>query len=119
MTKLEQALAALLNSDSVALAAEGAADNVAEKVKEKTAEIKELGELVYYKLYLKAPEALDALSHALDTHAANVGSCLTVGTIGPTIATHVGLGAMGLFRFPADLHATELNDLDRYLTPTF
>ena len=80
---------------------------------------RELGELVYYKLYLKAPEALDALSHALDTHAANVGSCLTVGTIGPTIATHVGLGAMGLFRFPADLHATELNDLDRYLTPTF
>lgn len=46
MTKLEQALAALLNSDSVALEAEGAADNVAEKVKEKTAEIKELGELV-------------------------------------------------------------------------
>ena len=80
---------------------------------------KELGELVYYKLYLKAPEALGALSHALDAHAANAGSCLTVGTIGPTIATHVGLGAMGLFRFPAGLHAPELNDLDRYLTPAF
>lgn len=81
----------------------------------------ELGDLVYYKLYLKAPAALAALSEAIDRQAASgmAARLLTVATIGPTIATHVGLGAMGLMRFPASCHSAVLDDISAYLTPHF
>ena len=83
----------------------------------------ELGSLAYYKLYLKAPHALDELSRAVDRmveRGALEGSrFLTLGTIGPVIATHVGLGAMGLMRFPLECHSEALGDLSPYLTPHF
>ena len=80
---------------------------------------RQLGNLVYYKLYLKAPAALAELSAVLEKKNTAAARCLTVGTIGPTIATHVGLGAMGLLRFPARCHAPELDGIDVYLTPHF
>lgn len=83
----------------------------------------ELGDLAYYKLYLKAPHALEELSAAVDRVAArgDLGGSrfLTLGTIGPVIATHVGLGAMGLMRFPLACHSAALDDLADYLTPHF
>lgn len=83
----------------------------------------ELGSLAYYKLYLKAPHALDELGCAVDRmveRGALEGSrFLTLGTIGPVIATHVGLGAMGLMRFPLECHSEALGDLSPYLTPHF
>lgn len=79
---------------------------------------REMGPLVYYKLHTKAYEALEYMEHALEGTGAPL-RCLTVGTIGPTIATHVGLKAIGLFAYPEEYHNPELDDIAKYLTPHF
>lgn len=79
---------------------------------------RDMGPLVYYKLHTKAYEALEFMDRALGKTDAPV-RCLTVGTIGPTIATHVGLRAVGLFAYPEECHNPELDDIAEYLTPSF
>lgn len=79
---------------------------------------REMGPLVYYKLHTKAHKALDAMDKALAKTDAPLRS-LTVATIGPTIATHVGLHAIGLFAYPEEFHNPELDDIATYLTPSF
>lgn len=78
----------------------------------------EMGPLVYYKLHTKAYKALDYMEEALERSQAPM-RCLTVATIGPTIATHVGLGAVGLFAYPEEFHNPELDGIAEDLTPKF
>lgn len=79
---------------------------------------REVGPSVYYKLHTKAYKALEYMDRALETVDAPV-RFLTVATIGPTIATHVGLHAVGLFTYPEEYHNPELDDIAEYLTPEF
>ena len=79
---------------------------------------REMGPLVYYKLHTKAYKALEFMDWALDKTDASL-RFLTMGTIGPTIATHVGLRAVGLFAYPEEFHNPELDDIAEYLTPSF
>lgn len=79
---------------------------------------REVGPSVYYKLHTKAYKALEYMDRALETVDAPV-RLLTVATIGPTIATHVGLHAVGLFTYPEEYHNPELDDIAEYLTPEF
>lgn len=79
---------------------------------------REMGPLVYYKLHTKAYKALEFMDRALDKTDASL-RFLTMGTIGPTIATHVGLRAVGLFAYPEEFHNPELDDIAEYLTPSF
>ena len=79
---------------------------------------REMGPLVYYKLHTKAYKALEYMEQVLEDTAAPL-RCLTVGTIGPTIATHVGLKAVGLLTYPEEYHNPELDDIAGYLTPHF
>lgn len=79
---------------------------------------REVGPSVYYKLHTKAYEALDHMEHAIEKIDAQV-RFLTVATIGPTIATHVGLHAVGLFTYPEEFHNPELDNIAEYLTPDF
>lgn len=81
----------------------------------------ELGPLVYYTLSTRAPKALELLGSALEkAGVAERDRFITCGTIGPAIATHVGLGAMGIFAYPAALHDAALDeDIARWLTPEF
>lgn len=79
---------------------------------------REVGPSVYYKLHTKAYKALEYMGRALETVDAPV-RFLTVATIGPTIATHVGLHAVGLFTYPEEYHNPELDDIAEYLTPEF
>lgn len=79
---------------------------------------REMGPLVYYKLHTKAYKALQFMDKALAATDAPV-RFLTMGTIGPTIATHVGLHAVGLFAYPEEYHNPELDDIAEYLTPSF
>ena len=79
---------------------------------------REVGPSVYYQLHTKAYEALEHMERAVAKLEAPV-RCLTVATIGPTIATHVGLRAVGLFTYPEEYHNPELDDIAEYLTPTF
>ena len=58
------------------------------------------------------------MDRALDKTDASL-RFLTMGTIGPTIATHVGLRAVGLFAYPEEFHNPELDDIAEYLTPSF
>ena len=62
---------------------------------------REVGPSVYYKLHTKAYKALEYMDRALEKVDAPV-RFLTVATIGPTIATHVGLHAVGLFTYPEE-----------------
>ena len=79
----------------------------------------ELGKLVYYKLHTRGGHAFDLLEQAVATSGVD-GRCLTVGTIGPVIATHVGIGAVGLFCMPAALHSDALDeDIATYLTDEY
>ncbi len=78
----------------------------------------ELGPLVYYKLHTKAHAALEMMEKPLQTSGLD-GRCLTIGTIGPTIATHVGVHAVGLFFYPEELHSPELDGISEYFTPSF
>ena len=79
---------------------------------------REVGPSVYYKLHTKAYKALEYMDRALEKVDAPV-RFLTVATIGPTIATHVGLHAVGLFTYPEEYHNPELDDIAEYLTPEF
>ncbi|WP_288734789.1 DegV family protein [uncultured Enorma sp.] len=79
---------------------------------------REVGSSVYYKLHTKAYKALEYMDRALEKVDAPV-RFLTVATIGPTIATHVGLHAVGLFTYPEEYHNPELDDIAEYLTPEF
>lgn len=79
---------------------------------------REVGPAVYYKLHTKAYKALEYMDRALEKVDAPV-RFLTVATIGPTIATHVGLHAVGLFTYPEEYHNPELDDIAEYLTPEF
>lgn len=79
---------------------------------------REVGPSVYYKLHTKAYKALEYMGRALEKVDAPV-RFLTVATIGPTIATHVGLHAVGLFTYPEEYHNPELDDIAEYLTPEF
>lgn len=79
---------------------------------------REVGPSVYYKLHTKAYKALEYMDRALEKVDALV-RFLTVATIGPTIATHVGLHAVGLFTYPEEYHNPELDDIAEYLTPEF
>ena len=75
----------------------------------------EQGKLVYYKLHTRGAHAFDLLEQAVAASGVD-GRCLTVGTIGPVIATHVGIGAVGLFCMPASLHSDALDrDIALYL----
>ena len=77
---------------------------------------REVGPSVYYKLHTKAYKALEYMDRALEKVDAPV-RFLTVATIGPTIATHVGLHAVGLFTYPEEYHNPELDDIAEHLTP--
>ncbi len=79
---------------------------------------REVGPSVYYKLHTKAYKALEYMDRALEKVDAPV-RFLTVATIGPTIATHVGLHAVGLFTYPEEYHNPELDDIAEHLTPEF
>ena len=80
---------------------------------------KEQGKLVYYKLHTRGGKAFDLLEQAVAASDVD-GRCLTVGTIGPVIATHVGIGAVGLFCMPAALHSDALDkDIATYLTDEY
>lgn len=87
-------------------------------VKLMTEQAGEMGPLVFYKLHTKAYKALEYMDAALERTEAPL-RCLTVATIGPTIATHVGLGAVGLFAYPEEYHNPELDGIAEYLTPKF
>lgn len=76
------------------------------------------GPLVFYKLHTKAYKALGFMDAALAEETVSVRA-LTVATIGPTIATHVGVRAVGLFAYPEEFHNPELDDIAMYLTPNF
>lgn len=78
----------------------------------------ELGPVVYYKLHTKAHKALELMEKPLQTSGL-AGRCITEGTIGPTIATHVGLHAAGLFFYPEEYHSPELDGIAEYFTPSF
>ena len=81
---------------------------------------REFGPLVYYKMHTKAHKALEMMDKSLAAVDDAVHlRFLTVGTIGPTIATHVGLHAVGLFAYPEEYHNPELDDIAEYLTPSF
>lgn len=79
---------------------------------------REVGPSVYYKLHTKAYKAFEYMDRALEKVDAPV-RFLTVATIGPTIATHVGLHAVGLFTYPEEYHNPELDDIAEHLTPEF
>ena len=77
------------------------------------------GKLVYYKLRTRGNKAFELLDQAVAASGVD-GRCLTVGTIGPVIATHVGIGAVGLFCMPEALHSAELDgDIATYLTDEY
>ena len=77
------------------------------------------GKLVYYKLHTRGEKAFELLNQAVEACGVD-GRCLTVGTIGPVIATHVGIGAVGLFCLPEALHSPELDaDIAAYLTDEY
>lgn len=78
----------------------------------------EEGPLVYYLLHTNARDRALKIGEALDKTREDT-RCLTEATIGPVIATHVGEGAIGVFYYPAALHAPELDDISTYLTPHF
>ena len=79
----------------------------------------ECGPLVYYELHTRGGHAFDLLEEAVTASGVD-GRCLTVGTIGPVIATHVGIGAVGLFCMPAVLHNDVLDeDIATYLTDEY
>ena len=76
------------------------------------------GPLVYYLLHTDALESALKLKDALERAGVDA-RMVTEATIGPVIATHVGEGAIGIFTYPAALHAPELDDISTYLTPQF
>ena len=80
------------------------------------AQAEEQGPLMGYRLHTRAPEALAAMTEAVEKAGAPV-RWLTDATIGPVIATHVGEGAVGSLTYPASLHHPALDDVERYLTP--
>ena len=82
------------------------------------AAVKEFGPQVYYILHTNAPERVAKLTEEIQKLGGEV-RYLTDATIGPVIATHVGEGAIGVFYYPADLHAAELDGVSKYLTPVF
>lgn len=78
--------------------------------------VQEHGAQVCYLLHTGAVEQ----AHAIEAAMRRVGTkarVLTDATIGPVIATHVGENAFGVFCYPEALHAPELDDISRYLTP--
>lgn len=98
--------------------AKGMKNAVTHIVKLMAEQADEMGPLVFYKLHTKAYKALEYMDAALERTEAPL-RCLTVATIGPTIATHVGLGAVGLFAYPEEYHNPELDGIAEYLTPKF
>ena len=81
-------------------------------------EARAAGPVVFYKLHTKAYKALDFMESAL-AKCEDPVRFLTMATIGPTIATHVGLHAVGLFTYPEEYHNPELDTIAEYLTPDF
>ena len=82
------------------------------------AAVKQFGPQVYYILHTNAPERVAKLAEEIKKLGGEV-RYLTEATIGPVIATHVGEGAIGVFHYPAALHAAELDGVSEYLTPEF
>lgn len=77
------------------------------------------GPLVYYLLHTNAVDRAHQLKDALSGKTGDATRMITEATIGPVIATHVGEGAIGVFYYPASLHAPELDNISEYLTPQF
>lgn len=98
--------------------AKGAKGAVSFIAKRTIAAADEHGPLVYYLLHTNAAERAHKIEAALDKGGAPT-RFLTEATIGPVIATHVGEGAVGVFYYPAALHAPELDGIAEYLTPHF
>lgn len=93
----------------------GAISYMAKRVASSAAEE---GPLVYYLLHTNAADRARKIAASLEAAGAQVRE-LTEATIGPVIATHVGTGAIGVFYYPEALHAPELDDVSKYLTPVF
>lgn len=98
--------------------AKGAKAAIVDMRKRMAAAVKEFGPQVYYILHTNAPERVAKLTEEIQKLGGEV-RYLTDATIGPVIATHVGEGAIGVFYYPANLHAAELDGVSKYLTPVF
>lgn len=81
--------------------------------------VSEHGPMVYYLLHTNARQRAQQLRDALGAKAGDAVRMITEATIGPVIATHVGEGAIGVFYYPAALHAPELDGIAEYMTPRF
>lgn len=79
---------------------------------------RELGPLVYYSLQSNANELLDEFGRMLAATDFK-GRLLSYAPIGPVIATHIGLGAIGVVSMPESLHDPALDGIGTALVRDF
>lgn len=77
-----------------------------------------LGPLVYYSLQSNARDRLEEFEHIL-AKTDFQGRLLSFAPIGPVIATHIGLGAIGIVSMPESLHDKALDGLGEALERGF
>lgn len=79
---------------------------------------RELGPLVYYSLQSNASDLLDGFGRMLAATDFK-GRLLSYAPIGPVIATHIGLGAIGVVSMPESLHDPALDGIVGHLAHGF